>query len=334
MKNNIFLTTIVTLSFIAFSLFLIREISFAQNVSIGVYPPIMQMDTTPPADAKADFFLTNPSDQSLELSISYKPFKPKGTKNGEIELSDDLSSFPDPLFVNRIKILEEEEPVKSVTLSPKQNKKLTLEVQLPPNEQKGDYYFTILFSARPTTNIKANSSLLYPTIGMNVLLTVGPKGKTEGYISRFSVPFFVDSGPVIFNVEVANRSNHFIQPTSEIVVKNLVTGKKDIVSLIPVNILANTVRAIPDSLQAEANSSEYEKIAEVIQRQDSPVAVYPKKFLLGFYNATLNVSLEENGTRFTKSVTFFAFPISFLLGIVLLLGIVIFIVLRVKKKIS
>ncbi len=313
--------------------------SFAQSTnttstSIGVYPPIMQMDTTPPANPRADFFLTNPSDQSLTLNISYKPFRPKNTKDGQIELIEDLSSFPDPLFVNRIKVLENDGAVKTITLSPKQNKKLTFEVQIPVNMQKGDYYFTILFSARPTSNIKTNSSLLFPTIGINVLLTVGPKGKTLGTISKFQAPKFVDSGPVVFKVEVANRSDHFFAPEGEIVIKNMLGRKTGKIKLMPVNILASSVRAIPDINQANVDSKEYEEIESIVEKQDSPVAIFPKKLMLGFYTATLNLSLEENGPTFSKTIWFFAFPLSYLLAIFIILGVTVFIILRVKKKIS
>ena len=73
----------------------------AQNVSFGIFPPIMQMDTTPPTNANADFYVQNQGEQSVDFNIIIKPFRPSNNENGEIELIDNISSFPDPLFVNR-----------------------------------------------------------------------------------------------------------------------------------------------------------------------------------------------------------------------------------------
>ena len=334
MKNKLINIKIFTLILILGSFLLGVTKVNAQNVSIGIFPPIMQMDTTPPANVNADFYVQNQSDTSVDLNIVFKPFKPANNKNGEIEIIDSIASFPDPLFINRIKVLDQGEPIKTLTIGPKQTQKLVLEVTLPPNEQKGDYYFTVFFVSKPLSSLKSNSTLASATIGMNVLLTVGPKGKTEGGITRFETPFFVNSGPIPFKVEVANRSDHFFAPTGEIIIKNMLGAKKGKVKLMPVNILSNSTRYIPDITQANIESEGYKKIAEAVEDQSFPVAVFPQKFFLGIYTATLNVSLEENGPTFTKSITFFAFPITYILTIFIVLGLIVFISLRVKKKIN
>ncbi len=332
MKNKLLHIKILILIFALFFGFIGK--TYAQNVSIGIFPPIMQMDTTPPANVNADFYLQNQSDQSVDFNIFFKPFRPSNNKNGEIEIIDNISSFPDPLFVNRVKVLSKGEPIKSLTIGPKQTEKLVLEVSLPPNGQKGDYYFTVFFASKPQSCIKSNSTLAQNTIGMIVLLTVGPKGKTQGLISRFETPFFVNNGPVPFKVQIANRSDHFFAPTGEIIIKNMLNQEKGRVKLMPVNILSNSTRFIPDIAQANIESKDFKEIAEIIEKENVPVAIFPQKFLLGIYTATLNVSLEENGPKFTKSITFLAFPLTYLLSIFLILGIIVFIVLRVKKKIN
>ena len=94
---------------------------------------------------------------------------------------------------------------------------------------------------------------------MNVLLTVGPKGKTNGILEDFSSPLFVDSGPVAFNVAVKNTSNHFIQPRGEIIIKNMFGQAIGKVSLLQVNILADSTRRMPDTLQITTDKKQYEK---------------------------------------------------------------------------
>lgn len=332
MKNKLLI--ILTLVIIYGLTPLLKGTIYAQSVAVGIYPPIMQVDTVAPTNVNADFYVQNQSQESVDFNIMVKPFKPSNDKNGEIELIDNISSFPDPLFVNRVKVLSEGETIKSLSIGPKQTEKLVLEVTLPPNQIKGDYYFTVLFVSSPKSVVKTNSTLTQTSIGMNVLLTVGPKGKTQGLITKFDTPFFVNTGPIPFKIQVTNKSDHYIAPAGEIAITNMFGTQKGKIKLMPVNILSNSTRYIPDLSQADPQSDEYKKIADTLEKQDLPVAVFNQRFLLGIYTATLNIALEENGPTFRKSITFVAFPITYLLTIFIILGIITFIILRVRKKIN
>jgi hypothetical protein len=87
------------------------------------------------------------------------------------------------------------------------------------------------------------------------------------------------------------------------------------VNLLSVNILANTVRRIPDSTQLNQTT-----------------AVWPEKFLVGPYTATLTLALSDNGPLFTRNITFFAFPLEYLIAILLIICLIIFIAVRVNKS--
>jgi len=303
----------------------------AQEVSLGIYPPIMQVDSTPPSEPKGDIFLENNTESSVDLNIVIKPFSALPSKDGQIQIQDTFSSFPDPLFANRIKILDDGQAVKSVTLAPKQGKKLQLLLQIPGTEEKGDYYFSIIFVSKNNNSNLANSSLATGAIAMNVLLTVGPKGPTDGYIKEFSTPFFKDSGPVPFKINVVNKSDHFITPQGKIVIKNMFNQTIGKVDLLPVNILSNSERLIPDLKQQNPDSEEYVDLKSLISKNTNPIAIWPEKFLLGPYTATLTVNLDDKSQTLARTITFFAFPINYLVGIVLLVIILIFILLRIRK---
>ena len=107
------------------------------------------------------------------------------------------------------------------------------------------------------------------------------------------------------------------------------------IDLLPVNILSNSVRRIPDSLQSPAaNQKDYANIKDIVEKNQYPVAVWPERFLLGPYTATLNLNLTGNGPVFIRKINFFAFPIEYIIGIILIIGIVVFIALRVKTGIN
>ena len=307
----------------------------AQAVDIGIYPPVFQVQTTPPANVKIPFFIQNFQDQSVELNLSIKAFTSSESENGEIVFVDDTSSYPDPYLASRITVLDKDQAVDSLTLSPQQKRELVLEIQIPSNEPKGDYYFSLVFSSNGQTLDNTNSSLASAGVASNILLSVGPLGKNQGLVDTFSSPFFVTKGPLPFTVRLKNTSDHYITPKGNIQIKNMFGQTVGKVDLLPVNILSNTFRRIPDSLQSgTVSDSEYNKIKSAVDKAQFPVAVWPEKFLLGPYTATLTIALSDQGPSYTRQISFFAFPAEYMLGIITLIGLVIFISLRVRKRIN
>lgn len=296
--------------------------AFAQSVSLGIYPPIVQIDSTPPADIKTVINLQNFSDSISTINISIKAFQAAQSNDGQIELLNDYSNFIDPFFINRVRILDDQKRITSLTLSPKQKKNLAMQIQIPKNQPHGDYYFTVIFSTVAQSSTLSNSTLQSGGVAMNVLLTIGPKGKNQAVIQDFSTPIFANSGPVPFNVLIYNKSDHFITPSGEIIITNMFGQNVGKVNLLPVNILSNSTRFIPDSKYVNEERKEYK----------SPVAIWPEKFLIGPYTAKLSLSLSENSPALERSITFFAFPFSYLIAVLLILAITVFIIFRVKSK--
>ncbi len=294
--------------------FRFAPMAHAQNVDLGIYPPVFQIQANTPSDIKIPFFIQNFTDSSIPLTILLKPFTADPAENGNITFLD-VPNYPDPYLPQRIQVLDQDNSIGDLILSPQQKKDLVLEVQIPSNEPKGDYYLSLVFSSNADTINGRNSSQATIGIAGNILLSIGPIGKPQGYIEDFSTPFFVSKGPIPFTLRVKNTSDHYVTPKGNIVIKNLFGQAIGKIDLLPVNILANTVRRIPDSLQSS-----------------STLAVWPEKFLFGPYAATLTFALSDNGPLFTKTVTFFAFPLEYLIAILLIIGLIIFIAVRVNKS--
>lgn len=329
MKNKI---TILTLTLILL-VFSSAKNADAQGVDLGIYPPVFEIQTNPPANVNVPFFIQNFQDQPVELTLTIKAFKPSDSENGEIVFLSDTNSLPDPFLTSRIKVLDNNNSVSSLVLSPKQKRNLTLEIKIPSNEPKGDYYFSLVFSSSGQPLNSGNFSFAQGSIASNILLSVGPQGKTEGLIENFSAPLFITQGPLPFSVRIKNTSDHYITPKGDISIKNMFGQTVGKVSLLPVNILSNSIRRIPDSLQSgTAKDSDYNKIKTIVEKNDFPVAVWPEKFLFGPYTATLTIALSDQGPLFTKKISFFAFPAEYMLGVLVIIGLVVFIVLRVKKR--
>lgn len=307
----------------------------AQSVDLGVYPPIFEIQTTPPSDVKVPFFIENFQDQTVDLKLFLKPFTAdSSSENGQVSFIDDTSSYPDPYLLQRVSVLDNDTPIDHLILAPKEKKDLVLEIEIPGNEPKGEYYFSLVFSSEIKGAQSSNTSQASGAIASNILLSIGPLGKTEGFIQDFSSPFFVNKGPVPFNVRIKNTSDHYITAKGNITIKNMFGQTIGKVDLLPSNILSNTIRRIPDSLQSGVNDKGFNKIKEVVEKNQFPVAVWPEKFLLGAYTANLTVSLSDQGPVFKRQITFFAFPFEYIIGLITVIAIVVFIVLRVRKKVN
>jgi len=288
--------------------------AFAQSVDLGIYPPVFQIQASAPSDVKIPFSIQNFTDSSIPLTISLKPFTADPAENGNIIFLDTANS-PDPFLPQRIQVLDGDNSIGNLILPPQQKKDLTLEVQIPSNEPKGDYYLSLIFSSNTERLNNRSSSQATIGIASNILLSIGPVGKTQGQIADFSTPFLVGKGPIPFTLRVKNTSDHYITPKGTITIKNMFGQTIGKVNLLPVNILASTIRRIPDSTQSSPTT-----------------AVWPEKFLVGPYTATLTLALSDSGPLFTRNIMFFAFPLEYLIAILLIIGLIIFIAVRVNKS--
>jgi len=323
MKNNNVSKKIALLFLVAIAYYLLPSaflsMAHAQTVSLGIYPPILQMNITPPASASQGIILKNFTDDPMTLQVVFKAFKNSPKNNGELTYIDDPNDIPgnDPHIFTKMQLFDGSHVVSVVNLSPQQEKTLTLHVGIPEDEPPSDYYFSILFINKGIAIDQSNYSGVSTVLGTNVLLSIGPQTATAGFIKEFSSPLFVQHGPVPFTLLVQNNSTHFIAPKGTIVIENMFGQYIGKLTLLPVNILEKSARYVPDN-----------------NNLNDIHAIWPEKVLLGPYKARLSIALSDTGPLFTRTIYFFAPPTEAIIGIILaiLIGVIIF--LRVRERLK
>lgn len=315
----------------------------ASTFDLSVSPSIFQIELNPPAvaDVKETLTLENNSDEPLSLTLIYRPFRPSGD-NGELTyLKENESPGNDPLIFQRISVLDNGKRLESFIIPPKTKKQYDLAISIPKNEPPGDYYFSLIFvtgdnQADPLD--KTTGSMALGGVAVNVLLSIGSKTKTTGTIEDFSTSLFQPEGPVAFNVKIKNTSRHFIYPKAQILITNMFGQTIGKIDLLPVNILSNSIRSLPSkeqfvfNAQAQQCRDQGEKCQEsagnnarLLALAASPKAIWPEKFLLGLYTATLTVAFSDEGPLYTRSIFFIGVPVyigaGFAVAILLLLAI-------------
>ncbi|RJP45864.1 MAG: hypothetical protein C4584_02480 [Armatimonadetes bacterium] len=318
----------------------------AAELSIGVYPPVLQIQATPPAAIKANITLQNLNENPQDLKFSLNPFTAKDD-NGQIAFipQESLGDL-DQLLTEKVQIrldqskLKEKDkatpiesgPLDSIHLDPYESKDITLNINIDKNDPLGDYYFSIIFMAEKENETIQNKSFVKNPAGIGnlVLLSVGQKGTTKGNIETFKTPLFLNEGPVPFTLLLNNTSGHLIQPTGTIHITNIFGKTVGKIDVLPSYILSNSSRYLTDINQASPSASTLAYLEK--HKPEHKILIWNEKFLMGFYTAKLKLSLSGQGPQFTTTTHFFALPTSFLIGLAFVLIIVINIYLKVYRK--
>lgn len=346
MKKIIFLFILTTCYVL-----LATQAAYAAGMELGIDPPILQIEALPPSEINSPIVFENQSEEPLAVVVQLKPFKAAPTDNGEVQYLSENEPMrgANPNIFQRIQLQDEDKKrVSSFTIGPRQKKSLVLSVRIPKNEPASDYYFAVLFLAsvpkdQKTAPDQENFTTTSGGIGTNVLLSIGPKGNPKGVLEVFSVPFFLEGGPVPFRVKVRNDGNYYTTVQGNIVIKNMFGQRIGNVELLPVNVLAGSSRFIPDSRQIpdrietltdEPASKREEKKQTDKQINRQPTAVWNESFLLGPYTATLTMKLSDKGPVFVKAIYFFALPMRLLFSGIIMVFIVLLIRKRLKKRLA
>lgn len=299
-------------------LFIPAPLAHAQEVSLGVYPPIIQIDATPPTSIKTTLTVQNTSSDPVDVAILLKPFTTSEDNNGSVAyLPTNSLGGEDPQIRQKIQILDGDHEVDSLSLAPQQQKTLTVHIGLPDNEPPSDYYFSIVFLSKSDIPDSGSAAVSTGGIATNVLLSVGPKTQASGFVKDFTGPLFVDHGPIAFSLLLHNDSQFFVVPKGTIVIKNMfgqIIGK---LKFLPVNILSRSDRYIPDDTSGSQTQ-----------------LIWPEKALFGPYSVTMATTLTDQGPLFKKTIYFFAIPVQFIVGLILAILIGLTIVLRIRYRLK
>jgi len=272
----------------------------AAELSLGISPPIIEIQTEPPAVINTPITIENHADETVTLEILLKPFTPGKGEFGEVAYLWDKNP---PLIFQNIKVRENGKATDEIILAPRQKKNLSLHFDIPKGEPSSDYYFSVVFISKNIVNAGLSHSQIRGAIATNVLLSVGT-GKSIGKIAEFSAPLFLEKQPVPFTIRLKNEGKHFITPQGTILITNIFGKTIGELNLLPVNILADTTR--------------FQK------------TVWTEPFLFGPYTATLTIIFSDKGPILVETIRFLVLPMQAFIG----LAIIVFIILGVKKRLK
>jgi hypothetical protein len=290
----------------------------AQELNISVSPPITEILMIPGKETVQTYTLTNGSDSKL-ISIDIVPFLPDIENPEEIVINEKDGLIQSKTYSSWFSI-EKPEVVfgQKFNLPSNSEQNISVKISVPKNAILKDYYFTVLFSIEKANSLISENSLQTKAqIGSNILITASEKEDVYKASSTvlFSSPFIIDSLQKIdFKIILENTGRGFGKPIGKITIENLITKKTEVLDLAPLNILSSYSREIY-CLKSE----------EIVPCESSP------KILIGLYKSTLSYNLDSESQIHQEETYTFAFPISFIVAVIVTIIIYKIINSKIKK---
>ncbi len=279
------------------------------NFNITLSPSQIEYVLKPNVTITQAYEIINNSDYPITLTSEILPWIPSGA-DGSVNYDQAISNPNINFSLNNANI----QLGQSFTIAANSKQQLVLKIKTNSNINLSDNYYTFFISQSQNTdspNPKNNYSQATGKIGSHILLSVSDieNPKVESQIQNFSIlPKIKDVffSPITFKGIVKNNSNFFFKINGKItVIKNEKTIKE--FTLNSDNVLNHHIRNISCS--------------------DTSCQLNPP-FWPGHYQ--VHVSLDPNLNAKSYDTSFYVFPISPILFLVLIVGI-IFGVRKIKK---
>lgn len=265
--------------------------AYAEEFSLGIYPPLTVIEQTDPEISELPIELENFSESPVSLTISYREFTASSEENGQVNFVPDNPRFL--AFRKQLVLLDANEPINQVDMAGKEKKLFKLRAT-NPETLAGDYYFSTIFTNTQDqltdSSEPATTTSLHSGIAANVLLSVGQRQKPNIKIETFTTSEFRENGPTAFNVRITNETNQLVEAKGEILIRNMFGQLVAKIPLEPSYVLSKTTRRLTTV--------------------SSATALWPERFILGSYKATVNVTQGDGNKLSEASTQFYAFPVT------------------------
>lgn len=336
MKQGIKNTIIFVLMIVICSLVHVPRI-YAQQLSLSISPPLVEMVIKPGKSLLIAYTLTNYGDPLIMKSYIL-PFEPRD-ELGNIRLKD---RFEGPIRFN----LDNSEIAlnQSYVLKSGGSQQLLLFVRVPEGAPEGDYYYTFLSESQPPPTIEGVAlSRSKASIGANLLITVTNSGHTEyktavtGFdvLPRYKFSLFgktlnlIDSNDIVpVKLLITNYGRNVVKPQGTIEL-NSTFREKSSYDILPQNVLSNGQRLLSATPSASIDCDTDKHSSDVVCSQ--PFTLLLKSFFIGRYSLNAIINFGDDTPTIYGSATFLALPLKFILAFIIILIVVIAIIKMMKK---
>lgn len=302
-NTRILFVLVIMLSIIG--IFSFADKTRAGGTGLSIQPLKITHMLHPSEEVAGIIQIINASDDAVNVETKIEDFVPlAGTYNIQIvQRASGVSTVRDWVTLDA---------PKSFILAKGAAKSVTYTIKTPPNAEPGGHFGVALFKASELA--KGGQQLKVGTqVGMLILVTIPGSHLEKGRVLDFSGPKFVKKSPINFTIKFENTGTVHFEPKGAITITNMFGKEIGSVSVGGQVVLPSGVRDLVASINFDG-------------------------VLVGRYKAVLKMFDGEGNEIASRTITFYAFPIwymvAFLVTVVVLFFGVRFLKRNVKISIS
>lgn len=292
--------------------------AYSQDLSLGIYPPIVKIRAKKGSQVKIPLKIENFSENKVNLSASYKEFKSTNSYDGNIEYLPKSKKFKDLIYQN-IKISINNTQQEQIFLDAKEMKYIDLSILIPSNQEPADYYFSLILKTTSSSTPISSASKINLGVSSNILLSIEPDYSSSIEISEFSTSLIHANSKVPFKLILKNPNRSFVSFQGTINIYDIFGKLVKQIQIPMQTILSNSHRNFKDS-----------SMREILL--DEPL-------LLGLFRADLHLESDlrdqnQKDNKIYHSLYFIVIPTKIWVIITASIFILISIYLRVRKSLD
>lgn len=264
--------------------------------------PIKISQTLKAGDATSGtILLSNASPEDVAVDITIQDFIP-------------LAGADSFQFVSRapgVTTVRDWITIKSPThfvFKPNETKQIPYSIVAPKDAEPGSHFGVIFFKATRVADLDAQIKV-GTQVGVLTFVTVPGKFEQKGNITDLTAPSFVQTGPVEFDLTFENTGTVHFEPKGSIDITNMFGSKIASVPIEGYAVLPTGVKKMNFAWRVSG-------------------------LLLGKYNAVASVYDLDGNLLSTKSVSFFALPIWYAVGFIVVILIIFLVIWFFKTKLK
>jgi hypothetical protein len=283
--------------------------------ALEISPPVITLSVDPGKTVTTQINIRDISPTKLVVTGQINDFVAAGEDGTPKLLIDEKDQIEDNPYSMKTWIA----PINSLTLNPKEIKKLPITINVPANAAPGGYYATVRFTAS-APGIDSSGVALSASLGS--LLLVKVNGDVKEDMSTVEVGasltpggknnLLFESAPIYFFERIKNSGNIHEQPTGQMTVTDMFGKKVAVVNinLPPKSILPNSIRRFEQTFDK---------------------SVIGKKMLFGKYTVNMKMVYGSDSKVLSSSFSFWVIPYR-LIGIAIIIIVSGFFALRFGLK--
>ena len=296
------LKTVLVLTLTLIGLFVGPLISAQeQKIGLTISPLTFELTANPGDTLENKIKVSNPTASIMSVKMEAEDFTASG-ELGQVIVEETEN------ITYSLKRWVKTDPVE-FTLKPDESKFVTFVINVPKNAEPGGKYGSVLASITGIEGPKVSGATIIQKVGALVLLSVSGKIREEINVKEFSAPKFSEYGPINFIIRFENTGTVHVRPRGFVTITNIFGKKVVDVEFPQQNVIPGAIRRV----EAKWN-----------------------RFWIwgGRYQANLVGSYGSENTPISAVTTFWVIPWKVYLGIVIAFALIIYLIVRARKKIK